>query len=106
MAKIAKTADRVVLIEDTRELQCKSANLVALRTRDGAQFTVLEERPAALLTFLDGLSLGRPRASHCAEAGATLIQLNWHNEEIVLPVGQVRGQIVSIDWTENPMRAM
>jgi len=47
-----------------------------LRTRDGAQFTVLEERPAALLTFLDGLSLGRPRASHCAEAGATLAALH------------------------------
>ena len=26
---------RVVLIEDTRELQCKAANLVALRTKDG-----------------------------------------------------------------------
>jgi type IV secretory pathway ATPase VirB11/archaellum biosynthesis ATPase len=25
----------VVLIEDTRELQCKAANLVALRTKDG-----------------------------------------------------------------------
>jgi len=35
LAEIAKTADRIVLIEDTRELQCASPNLVALRTKDG-----------------------------------------------------------------------
>jgi type IV secretion system protein TrbB len=35
LAEIAKTADRVVLIEDTRELQCRARNLVALRTKDG-----------------------------------------------------------------------
>ena len=35
LAEVAKTADRVVLIEDTRELQCSAPNLVALRTKDG-----------------------------------------------------------------------
>ena len=35
LAEIAGTTDRVVLIEDTRELQCKAPNLVALRTKDG-----------------------------------------------------------------------
>jgi len=35
LAEVAKTADRVVLIEDTRELQCLVPNLVALRTKDG-----------------------------------------------------------------------
>ena len=30
LAEVAKTADRVVLIEDTRELQCLAPNLVAL----------------------------------------------------------------------------
>jgi type IV secretion system protein TrbB len=35
LAEVAKTSDRVVLIEDTRELQCKARNLVALRTKDG-----------------------------------------------------------------------
>src|SRR6266513_62264 len=34
LAEVAKTSDRVVLIEDTRELQCKAPNLVALRTKD------------------------------------------------------------------------
>lgn len=35
LAEVAKTTDRVVLIEDTRELQCMTPNLVALRTKDG-----------------------------------------------------------------------
>jgi type IV secretion system protein VirB11 len=35
LAEVANTADRVVLIEDTREIQCKAPNLVALRTKDG-----------------------------------------------------------------------
>ncbi len=35
LAEVARSSDRVVLIEDTRELQCASPNLVALRTKDG-----------------------------------------------------------------------
>lgn len=35
LAEVAKTTDRIVLIEDTRELQCAAPNLVALRTKDG-----------------------------------------------------------------------
>ena len=35
LAEVAKTDDRVVLIEDTRELQCAAPNLVAMRTKDG-----------------------------------------------------------------------
>ena len=35
LAEVAKTADRIVLIEDTRELQCAAPNLVAMRTKDG-----------------------------------------------------------------------
>lgn len=34
LAEVAKTEDRIVLIEDTRELQCAAPNLVALRTKD------------------------------------------------------------------------
>ncbi len=34
LAEVARTDDRVVLIEDTRELQCTAPNLVALRTKD------------------------------------------------------------------------
>lgn len=36
LAVIADSPDRIVLIEDTRELQCAAPNLVALRTRAGA----------------------------------------------------------------------
>ncbi len=35
LAEVAKSADRVVIIEDTRELQCAAPNLIAMRTRDG-----------------------------------------------------------------------
>jgi P-type conjugative transfer ATPase TrbB len=35
LAEVSQTSDRVVLIEDTRELQCAAPNLVALRTKDG-----------------------------------------------------------------------
>ncbi len=35
LAEMSETGDRIVLIEDTRELQCAAPNLVALRTRDG-----------------------------------------------------------------------
>ncbi|RWB70402.1 MAG: P-type conjugative transfer ATPase TrbB [Mesorhizobium sp.] len=35
LAEVAKGKDRVVIIEDTRELQCAAPNLVAMRTKDG-----------------------------------------------------------------------
>lgn len=35
LAEIAGSRDRIVLIEDTRELQCAAPNLVAMRTKDG-----------------------------------------------------------------------
>ena len=35
LAEVAKTTDRVIIIEDTRELQCAAPNLVAMRTKDG-----------------------------------------------------------------------
>jgi type IV secretion system protein TrbB len=35
LAEVAKTSDRIVPIEDTREFQCKAPNLVASRTKDG-----------------------------------------------------------------------
>ncbi|WP_441339220.1 P-type conjugative transfer ATPase TrbB [Paracoccus thiocyanatus] len=34
LAEVAKTSDRVVIIEDTRELQCAAPNLVSMRTKD------------------------------------------------------------------------
>jgi type IV secretion system protein VirB11 len=36
LAEVAKTSDRVVIIEDTRELQCAAPNLVAMRTTESS----------------------------------------------------------------------
>jgi homoserine kinase type II len=47
-----------------------------VRNREGLLWTRLAGRPAALLTFLDGLSLRRPEANHCAAAGAALAALH------------------------------
>jgi type IV secretion system protein VirB11 len=35
LKEVADSGDRIVLIEDTRELRCEAPNVVALRTRDG-----------------------------------------------------------------------
>ena len=47
-----------------------------IRRRDGAQWTRVNGRPAALVTFLNGLSLRRPDVSHCAAAGDALAHLH------------------------------
>jgi homoserine kinase type II len=47
-----------------------------VRSIGGAQSTILNGRPAALLTYLDGLSLRRPEVNHCGEAGAALAALH------------------------------
>jgi len=47
-----------------------------IRRRDGGQWSTLNGRPAALVTFLNGLSLKRPEAVHCAAAGAALARMH------------------------------
>jgi len=47
-----------------------------IRRRDGAQWSIVAGRPAALVTFLNGLSLRRPEAAHCAAAGGALARLH------------------------------
>jgi len=49
---------------------------VPMRSRDGRQWTKVNGKPAALLTYLDGLSLRRPEAVHCAAAGAACADLH------------------------------
>jgi homoserine kinase type II len=44
--------------------------------RDGAIVRRLADRPAAIQTFLDGVSPKRPSAAHCAEAGLTSARLH------------------------------
>ncbi|HUO53790.1 MAG TPA: homoserine kinase [Rhodoblastus sp.] len=47
-----------------------------VKRRDGAALGVLAGRPAAIITFLDGVSTRKPDARHCAETGRALAQLH------------------------------
>ena len=88
LAEIAKTSDRVVLIEDTRELQCKAPNVVALRTRDGVvslsdlvrsslrlrpdRIPIGEVRGAEALDLLKAWGTGHPGGIGTIHAGSAL----------------------------------
>jgi type IV secretion system protein VirB11 len=88
LAEVAKTSDRVVLIEDTRELQCKAPNLVALRTRDGVislsdlvrsslrlrpdRIPIGEVRGAEALDLLKAWGTGHPGGVGTIHAGTAL----------------------------------
>lgn len=47
-----------------------------VHSKAGARATALNGRPAAILTFLDGLSLHRPHTAHCTAAGEALAKLH------------------------------
>ncbi len=47
-----------------------------LPDRNGDKLGELSGRPAALVTFLDGVSIKRPQPGHCAEAGRALADLH------------------------------
>ena len=66
LAEIAKTSDRVVLIEDTRELQCTSPNLVALRTKDGVA-TLADLVRSALRLRPDRIPIGEVRGAEALD---------------------------------------
>ena len=66
LAEVAKTSDRVVLIEDTRELQCKSPNLVALRTKDGVA-TLSDPVRSSLRLRPDRIPIGEVRGAEALD---------------------------------------
>ncbi|WP_374145834.1 P-type conjugative transfer ATPase TrbB [Sphingomonas sp. 28-63-12] len=88
LAEVAKTNDRVVLIEDTRELQCAAPNLVALRTKDGVaslsdlvrsalrlrpdRIPIGEVRGAEALDLLKAWGTGHPGGIGTIHAGSAL----------------------------------
>jgi type IV secretion system protein TrbB len=88
LAEVAKTRDRVVLIEDTRELQCKAPNLVALRTKDGVaslsdlvrsslrlrpdRIPIGEVRGAEALDLLKAWGTGHPGGIGTIHSGSAL----------------------------------
>jgi len=88
LAEVAKTADRIVLIEDTRELQCAAPNLVAMRTKDGVvslsdlvrsslrlrpdRIPIGEVRGAEALDLLKAWGTGHPGGIGTIHAGTAL----------------------------------
>ena len=51
---------------------------------DGGKTGVLAGRPAALITFLEGMWLRRPAARHCAEVGRALAGLHLAGQDFTL----------------------
>lgn len=105
LAEMAKTADRIVLIEDTRELQCVTPNLVALRTKDGVaslsdlvksslrlrpdRIPIGEVRGAEALDLLKAWGTGHPGGIgtiHASSALGALRRLEQLVQEAVVTV--------------------
>ena len=88
LAEVAKTSDRGVLIEDTRELQCAAPNLVAMRTKDGVaslsdlvrsslrlrpdRIPIGEVRGAEALDLLKAWGTGHPGGIGTIHAGSAV----------------------------------
>ena len=88
LAEVARTTDRVVLIEDTRELQCRAPNLVAMRTKDGVaslsdlvrsslrlrpdRIPIGEVRGAEALDLLKAWGTGHPGGIGTIHAGSAM----------------------------------
>ncbi|AMG75525.1 P-type conjugative transfer ATPase TrbB [Sphingopyxis granuli] len=88
LAEVAKTSDRIVLIEDTRELQCAAPNLVAMRTKDGVaslsdlvrsslrlrpdRIPIGEVRGAEALDLLKAWGTGHPGGIGTIHAGSAI----------------------------------
>ena len=88
LAEVARSGDRVVLIEDTRELQCAAPNVVALRTKDGVaslselvrsslrlrpdRIPIGEVRGAEALDLLKAWGTGHPGGVGTIHAGTAI----------------------------------
>ena len=88
LAEIAKTTDRVIVIEDTRELQCRAQNIIAMRTKDGVatlsdlvrsslrlrpdRIPIGEVRGAEALDLLKAWGTGHPGGIGTIHAGTAL----------------------------------
>lgn len=88
LAEVARTQDRVVIIEDTRELQCAAPNLVAMRTKDGVatlsdlvrsslrlrpdRIPIGEVRGAEALDLLKAWGTGHPGGVGTIHAGSAI----------------------------------
>ena len=66
LAEVAKTTDRVIVIEDTRELQCRAQNIIAMRTKDGVA-TLSDLVRSSLRLRPDRIPIGEVRGSEALD---------------------------------------
>jgi len=105
LAEVAGSADRVVIIEDTRELQCTAPNLVSLRTKEGVaslsdlvrsslrlrpdRIPIGEVRGAEALDLIKAWGTGHPGGIgtiHAGSALGALLRLEQLIQEAVVTV--------------------
>ncbi len=105
LAEVAALDERVILIEDTRELQCAAPDTVALRTRSGVatmadlvrstlrlrpdRIVIGEVRGGEALDMLKAWNTGHPggiATVHANSAGAALYRLEQLIQEAVVTV--------------------
>lgn len=63
---MARSADRIIIIEDTRELQCAAPNLVAMRTKDGVA-TLSDLVRSSLRLRPDRIPIGEVRGAEALD---------------------------------------
>ena len=104
LAEIAKTSDRIVIIEDTQELQCAADDYLALRTKDGTvsmtdllkatmrlrpdRIVIGEVRGPEALTLLKAWNTGHPGGCatvHADSAAKGLLRLEQLVQEAGVP---------------------
>ncbi len=105
LAEVARTGDRVVMIEDTRELQCAAPNVISMRTKDGVatltdlvrsamrlrpdRIPIGEVRGPEALDLVKAWSTGHPGGVgtlHAGSALGALLRLEQLIQEAVITV--------------------
>jgi len=70
---------------------------VPVKRKDGSTLSNIAGRPAAIISFLEGLSLRRPGAEHCYALGARMAEMHLAAQQF----GMTRANNLSIDaWPE------
>jgi homoserine kinase type II len=73
-----------------------------IHDRTGSALGLLAGRPAAIVTFLQGMSVRRPRREHCAAVGAALARLHLAAADFPLR----RGNALSLDGWRTLARSV
>ncbi len=80
-----ETAELPFFLKLMEHLAHKGINCpLPIEQRNGQTLASLADKSAALLSYLDGVSLKRPNATHCREAGEALAGLHLAGHDFVL----------------------